>query len=103
MNVNSEIRKKSYVSPVISFDEIEEEQALLAGSRTDGGGSEVDPGNGENTGNDPDFGGSNGARVLQARLAEAMSMISCSSTTSNTMSSAPEHVMLCDLLTPKGR
>jgi hypothetical protein len=68
MNVNSEIRKKSYVSPVISFDEIEEEQALLAGSRTDGGGSEVDPGNGENTGNDPDLGGSNGAKGATGSL-----------------------------------
>lgn len=55
MNVYSEIRKKLYVSPFVSFEEIEQEQELLAGTGTDAGAPNQDPAAGENTGNDPDF------------------------------------------------
>ncbi len=37
MNRNIFISKKMYVAPLISFEEVEEEQELLAGSTTGGG------------------------------------------------------------------
>lgn len=63
MNRNIFISKKMYVAPLVSFEEVEEEQELLAGSTTTGfapgeGNPQLPPGTDPN-----DFpGGSNGAK-----------------------------------------
>ena len=41
MTNTNNILRKTYVAPLLSFEEIEEEQALLAGTKTVGGGSDV--------------------------------------------------------------
>lgn len=58
MMKNNNILKKTYIEPLLSFDQIEEEQGILAGSRTDGTGTDVQPGEGEVIG-DPDDNTSN--------------------------------------------
>ena len=50
MNRNIFISKKSYVAPLVTFEEMEEEQELLAGSVTDGNGPSM--GSGDNSGGD---------------------------------------------------
>lgn len=42
MTNTNDILRKTYVAPLLSFEEIEEEQALLAGTTTQGGGPKVD-------------------------------------------------------------
>ncbi|MBQ8115553.1 MAG: hypothetical protein IJ145_05465 [Prevotella sp.] len=44
MNRNIFISKKSYVAPLVTFEEMEEEQELLAGSSTEGTGSSMESG-----------------------------------------------------------
>ena len=44
MNRNIFISKKMYVAPLISFEEVEEEQDLLAGSTTTAETPEIPPG-----------------------------------------------------------
>lgn len=44
MNRNIFISKKSYVAPLVTFEEMEEEQELLAGSITEGTGSSMESG-----------------------------------------------------------
>lgn len=51
MNRNIFISKKSYVAPLITFEEMEEEQELLAGSATEGTGSSME--SGDNPGGNP--------------------------------------------------
>lgn len=51
MNRNIFISKKSYVAPLVTFEEMEEEQELLAGSSTEGTGSSED--SGDTPGSDP--------------------------------------------------
>lgn len=51
MNRNIFISKKSYVAPLITFEEMEEEQELLAGSATEGTGPSM--GSGDNPGGNP--------------------------------------------------
>lgn len=51
MNRNIFISKKSYVAPLVTFEEMEEEQELLAGSVTEGTGPSM--GSGDNSGDDP--------------------------------------------------
>ncbi len=51
MNRNIFISKKSYVAPLVTFEEMEEEQELLAGSVTEGTGSSME--SGDNPGVDP--------------------------------------------------
>lgn len=50
MNRNIFISKKSYVAPLVTFEEMEEEQELLAGS-TEGTGPSM--GSGDNSGGNP--------------------------------------------------
>ncbi len=49
MTNTNDILRKTYVAPLLSFEEIEEEQALLAGTTTKGDAPD-EPG--ENLGND---------------------------------------------------
>ena len=51
MNRNIFISKKSYVAPLVTFEEMEEEQELLAGSVTEGTGPSM--GSGDNSGGNP--------------------------------------------------
>jgi len=51
MNRNIFISKKSYVAPLVTFEEMEEEQELLAGSITEGIGPSMD--SGDNPGGNP--------------------------------------------------
>ena len=43
MTNTNNILRKTYVAPLLSFEEIEEEQALLAGTTTQGKTDNVDP------------------------------------------------------------
>ena len=43
MTNTNDILRKTYVAPLLSFEEIEEEQALLAGTTTKGKTDNVDP------------------------------------------------------------
>lgn len=43
MTNTNDILRKTYVAPLLSFEEIEEEQALLAGTTTTGNTGNVDP------------------------------------------------------------
>lgn len=43
MTNTNDILRKTYVAPLLSFEEIEEEQALLAGTTTTGDGPDVPP------------------------------------------------------------
>lgn len=51
MNRNIFISKKSYVAPLVTFEEMEEEQELLAGSITEVSGPSMD--SGDNPGGNP--------------------------------------------------
>lgn len=51
MNRNIFISKKSYVAPLVTFEEMEEEQELLAGSTTEATGPGME--SGDNTGGNP--------------------------------------------------
>lgn len=44
MTNTNDILRKTYVAPLLSFEEIEEEQALLAGTTTKGNTENVTPG-----------------------------------------------------------
>jgi len=52
MTNTNDILRKTYVAPLLSFEEIEEEQALLAGTTTKAETDDVHPGEGENLGSD---------------------------------------------------
>lgn len=51
------ISKKPYIVPLVSFDELEEDVEILAGTRTEatGGGQEFDPDDSEKPGGPNDF------------------------------------------------
>lgn len=49
MNRNIFISKKRYVAPLVSFEEMEEEQELLAGSSTEATGPDMESGDGPGT------------------------------------------------------
>ena len=51
MTNTNDILRKTYVAPLLSFEEIEEEQALLADTTTQGFTPPVDPAEGEIIGN----------------------------------------------------
>ena len=50
MTNTNDILRKTYVAPLLSFEEIEEEQALLAGTKTTGDGPDVTTDPSENWG-----------------------------------------------------